>query len=329
MHRRNSIFALAAGLLLLAGSGNLSGQERYQLLTFSDSLGYMFGNNFVESLVEQRLPVNYRIALGGVQDVFMPEEDRVSSTALVSIAHRATERRNRILERMEEGDTVDNFERAVFGVVSGNDFQTMRTWNDSMSYLLGNEYGSTLKMKHPDLSIGAFTAGMIDAVEGKDPVLTEDGELIVNLMLQGRRQSQKQEQMVDVEKEVSFLRKMSQKEGVTTLPSGLMYEVIDPGTGRVPASDATYVLHTIASFIEGDPFLDTRNSNQPLEMTLDAADPAWVEVLERMPLGATYRLYIPPDIGYARAPSDMPKRVLIYEMTLVEAIEGDFDLDDI
>ncbi len=304
-------------------------QTRMELRSFGDSLGYTFGWRFATSLKEQNVPANYAIVVAGFTDVFEQGAPLLSETEIMRAMHRASERQQEIQARVESGDTAFDFGRALYGTVSKNPPERIRTWNDTMSYLLGKEYGESMRSRHKDISAFAFAAAVEDFFAERMPLIDGQGELEVNLQLQSRREESKSKNSVDFEAEIEFLRSKAALDNVVSMPSGIMYEVIKEGTGEIPQPDAILTLHFISSFIDGKPFLNTWDENQPMELTIDEADPNWVDILRMMRVGSTYRLYIPPDIGYARAPSDMPKRVLIYEMHLLEASDSDFSLDDI
>ena len=320
-------------IILLVTGFNLQRADAQEptvvLRSFGDSLGYTFGWRFAESLQAQSVPANHRIVVAGFADVFMQRAPLISASDIVGVMKRADERQKEIQARVERGDSNFDFARAMYGKVTDNTPDKIRTWNDTMSYLLGNEYGNSLRKRHADLSPQAFALAVEDFFAGESARIDEQGELEVNLQLQRRREEVKSKSTVDIEAEMKFMQEVSERAGITELPSGIMYEVVKEGEGVIPQQDAIYTLHFISSFREGEPFLNTWEENQPLEISLAEADPNWIDILKVMKVGATYRLFIPPNIGYARAPSDMPKRVLVYEMTLVEASDSDFSLDDI
>lgn len=321
---------LISALFVSTGAPEVTAQKaRMELRSFGDSLGYTFGWRFATSLREQNVPANYQIVLAGFSDVFAQRAPYLSESDVIGARYRAAERQKTIDARLKSGDSAFDFAHELYGKVSKNTPDKIRTWNDTMSYLLGKEYGASMKARHADISAHTFAMGVEDFFAERTPLVDEQGELEVNLQLQQRREERKTQKSVDVQAEIDFLRAKSELDAVVTLPSGIMYEVVESGTGEIPQSDATFTLHFISSFIDGKPFFNTWEENQPLELTLDQADKNWVDILRMMRVGSTYRLFIPPDIGYARAPSDMPKRVLIYEMHLLKASDSDFSLDDI
>ena len=99
-----------------------------------------------------------------------------------------------------------------------------------------------------------------------------------------------------------FLAENAKKEGVTVLPSGVQYKVLEPGNGVLPADTAKVKCHYEGRLIDGTVFDSSYKREEPFEV--DLAMPrviaGWVEVLKLMPAGSKWEVYIPQEMGYGK-----------------------------
>lgn len=118
----------------------------------------------------------------------------------------------------------------------------------------------------------------------------------------------------------SFLKENAGREGVTLLPSGLQYEVLQQGTGAMPGPRSTVTVHYEGKLTNGQVFDSSYKRGQPATFGVHQVIPGWTEAMQLMNEGAKWRLVIPPDLGYgARGAggSIPPNAVLIFEVELI------------
>ena len=112
---------------------------------------------------------------------------------------------------------------------------------DKVSYALGLSIGNNFKSSGIDsVVMDDFMQGLSDVLEEKAPQLSYD---------EAKREIEAyfmdlQQKAVKLNKEAGeeFLKINAHKEGVTTLPSGLQYEVIKMGEGPKPTLSDTVTL---------------------------------------------------------------------------------------
>ena len=117
-----------------------------------------------------------------------------------------------------------------------------------------------------------------------------------------------------------FLAINKQKEGVTTLESGLQYEVITMGTGPKPTANNSVTCHYHGTTIEGTIFDSSVQRGTPATFPLKAVIKGWTEGLQLMPAGSKWRFFIPPHLAYGdRHISAVigPNSTLIFEVELL------------
>lgn len=103
--------------------------------------------------------------------------------------------------------------------------------------------------------------------------------------------------------------------------SGLRYEVITEGTGKMPAVTDTVVVHYTGTLTDGTKFDSSRDRGEPISFPLNGVIAGWTEGLQLMKEGARYKLYIPADLGYGAAGAGgaiPPNADLIFDVELLE-----------
>jgi FKBP-type peptidyl-prolyl cis-trans isomerase len=117
-----------------------------------------------------------------------------------------------------------------------------------------------------------------------------------------------------------FLAENATKEGVITTASGLQYKVVKQGTGPKPAARDMVSVYYKGMLIDGKVFDKADSSGIPVSFPLNQVIAGWTEGLQLMPVGSTYILYIPSELGYGKGGAGNvipPNATLIFEVELV------------
>lgn len=87
---------------------------------------------------------------------------------------------------------------------------------------------------------------------------------------------------------------------VVTLPDGLKYIDIVPGTGVQPGKGDTISVHYTGWLSNGSKFDSSRDRGQPasFQIGVGAVIPGWDEAVITMKVGGKRKLILPPDLGY-------------------------------
>jgi len=126
------------------------------------------------------------------------------------------------------------------------------------------------------------------------------------------------------------LTEVKAKPGVVVLPSGVIYEILKPGTGAYPKATDIVKVHYTGKLVNGTVFdssLEPRQPGQPVEpaeFPLNRVIPGWTEGLQKINQGGKIKLYIPPAQGYGDAGQGAipPGATLIFEVELLEVKEA-------
>jgi len=200
----------------------------------------------------------------------------------------------------------------------------LKDQKDKESYSLGYKYGESFKKDGVAIAPEVFTAGLRDALDGKEARMTsaEMDATIEGLRKRGtaaRQQRLKEQFAKNLEDGKAFLAENAKKAGVKTLPSGLQYRVLAEGSGRRPKAGDTVAVRYRGTLIDGTEFDSTPTGDEPATFPVDRVIPGWTEALQLMQEGAKWQLFVPSELGYGRRgmPRIPPHSVLIFEVELV------------
>lgn len=128
----------------------------------------------------------------------------------------------------------------------------------------------------------------------------------------------------NIEIEKQFLADNGKKESVKTTASGLQYEVITEGEGKLPSKENVVKVHYTGSLLNGQVFDSSVSRGEPAQFGLSQVIAGWTEALQLMKCGSKYKLYIPAKLAYGeRGAGDMipPNSTLIFEVELLDIVQ--------
>ena len=119
---------------------------------------------------------------------------------------------------------------------------------------------------------------------------------------------------------MDFLEANKQKQGITSLPSGLQYEILVEGRGPKPSEKSVVTCHYHGTLIDGTVFDSSVKRGEPASFPLNRVIRGWTEGLQLMPQGSKWRFFIPPQLAYGdrqTGPYIGPNSTLIFEVELL------------
>ncbi|MBQ2367882.1 MAG: FKBP-type peptidyl-prolyl cis-trans isomerase [Bacteroidaceae bacterium] len=193
---------------------------------------------------------------------------------------------------------------------------------DKFSYGLGMGIGQNLaSMGVKSLEFADFVQGMTDVLAGGETIISHaEAQKVVNEYF-----NKLAEEAFAKTKEAgeAFLEANKKREGVTTLASGLQYEVINVGLGKKPAATDKVQCHYEGTLIDGTVFDSSIKRGQPAVFGVNQVIAGWVEALQLMSEGSKWRLYIPYDLAYGShgaGESIPPYSALIFDVELIKVL---------
>lgn len=171
------------------------------------------------------------------------------------------------------------------------------------------------------ISLKNFMAGFMSGFTGKNGLMTVDQASMTAQEKMEAIKAKNMEEQYGPNKKAgeAFLAKNKNAEGVVALPSGVQYKVIKQGTGAIPADTSMVKVNYEGKLINGKVFDSSYQRNQPATFRVNQVIPGWTEMLQKMPVGSVYEIYIPQDKAYgSREAGDIPPfSTLIFKVELL------------
>jgi FKBP-type peptidyl-prolyl cis-trans isomerase FklB len=199
---------------------------------------------------------------------------------------------------------------------------TLTSEPDRINYSVGFQIGNDFKGEPDTLNPELVVQGIADAVSGAEPRLSREEMQTVLRELQRKMASKAhakpgQDPMASAEADKAFLKENAQKPGVVTLPSGLQYQVVEPGTGRSPGPKDRVSVDYRGTLVDGTEFDSSYKRGEPATFPVTGVIRGWVEALQLMKEGGRWQLFIPADLAYGKQ-GPLAGRTLIFDVKLLE-----------
>jgi FKBP-type peptidyl-prolyl cis-trans isomerase FklB len=212
------------------------------------------------------------------------------------------------------------------------------TENDTLSYAIGANFYNQLIKDSITLNPLVLAKSLMDAKAGK-AVLTEveiQGFFTRFSAKMQETQMKRQETQMKRQAEAnkvtfktliaqgdSFLQKNKERAGVIVTASGLQYEVVKMGNGPKPTETSTVKVNYTGKLINGTTF-DTSVGKDPAVFPVNGVIKGWTEILQLMPVGSKFKVYIPEALGYGAngaGEAIKPFSTLIFDVELLEIVK--------
>jgi FKBP-type peptidyl-prolyl cis-trans isomerase FklB len=208
-------------------------------------------------------------------------------------------------------------------------FMNLDSHQAQVSYIIGRDLARNFAQQGLELDVDTLAGALKEGLQGLPSRLTQEQMQAAMQQMQEQMggadqddNSQDPESMNNNKAEgEAFLAENASKAGVTTLPSGLQYEVITQGTGAKPSLKSSVTTHYHGTLINGTVFDSSYQRGQPATFPVNGVIAGWTEALQLMPEGSKYRLYIPSDLAYGKrgAGRDIPgDTALIFDVELLK-----------
>ncbi len=212
--------------------------------------------------------------------------------------------------------------------VNVNDLRPSKSQLDSVSYLMGVNFGSIIKgYNFGDLNFSQIKKGMNDFIKAKGnmrdssfnkqfKINPEEINDIFNTYL---KQRQDYTAAISKEKEIKFLNKNKKNKDVIVTESGLQYTILKPGNDLKPGPEDTVFAKYVGTLPDGSIFDAQKDS---IEFTLNGVIPGWTEGLQLIGEGGKIKLVIPSSLAYGERGNQGidPNTPLTFEVELCKVI---------
>ncbi|OBX09785.1 peptidylprolyl isomerase [Gallibacterium salpingitidis] len=192
------------------------------------------------------------------------------------------------------------------------------------SYGIGLQIGQQLLASQLDVEATAIAKGIFDVLNQNAPALDQQELAAAIQQLQQRVEEKQQLFFKEIEAAgKAFLEENRQHADVVETASGLQYQILTKGEGKVPAKTDKVRVHYTGSLIDGTVFDSSVQRGQPAEFPVNGVIAGWIEALSMMPVGSKWRLVIPHNLAYGErgaGASIPPFSTLIFEVELLDIL---------
>jgi FKBP-type peptidyl-prolyl cis-trans isomerase FklB len=203
--------------------------------------------------------------------------------------------------------------------------QGLTTAKQKNSYAIGMEMGKGLKGQGIDIDSTVLIQGLKDALTDAKPQMSEDElrQVVTALQAEMRQKQMQAQEMAANENKTkgeAFLAANQKKDGVVVLPDGLQYKILTAGTGKKPMENDTVLCNYKGTFIDGQEFDSSAQAGKPVPFEVKNVIPGFKEVLQLMPMGSKWQVFIPSNLAYGERGAGGvigPNSTLIFEIEVV------------
>ena len=205
--------------------------------------------------------------------------------------------------------------------------QDLSTDKGKLSYAVGWDIGEDIQRRGAEFDVETLIVAIRDSAAGKEPQVPAEEMVALLTALQQKVRQEQAEAFAKLAEENQaaadeFLEKNKSKNGIVVLPSGVQYRIIEEGEGSRPGLEDTVKVHYRGSKISGHEFDSSFARGVPEEFPVNSVLRGWQEVLPLMKTGATWQIFVPPELAFgARGnPPVGPNEALMFDLKLVEIV---------
>jgi len=226
----------------------------------------------------------------------------------------------------------------VFSYGQNTSEKSLKTEVDSVSYALGMDMAIKFKENFEQVNNDLFIQGFKNVAASTNTLIEKDKiETILRTFFQKLQEEKKKEHEAEALKKSEaefgdnkvagekFLAENKAKEGVKTTASGLQYIVVKEGKGEKPTETSKVKVHYHGTLIDGTVFDSSVDRGEPAEFPVNGVIKGWTEVLQLMPVGSKFKVFVPQELAYGAFPRQggpiKPFSTLIFDVELLEIVK--------
>jgi FKBP-type peptidyl-prolyl cis-trans isomerase len=195
--------------------------------------------------------------------------------------------------------------------------------NTKLSYSLGVVYGNDIISSKDQLEFlqdSIFIQGIMDALASKTKVDLQTAQSNLDAHFMQKRESKVNE---NVEASKVFFETNAKREGVIQIESGLQYEILKEAKGNKPVATDKVKVHYHGTLLDGTVFDSSVDRGEPVTFGVTEVIPGWTEILQLMPVGSKWKVFIPYNLAYGSqgAGPIQPYSTLIFEIELLDIVK--------
>ena len=204
-------------------------------------------------------------------------------------------------------------------VVGGDKY--FKNTKEEVGYALGLYFGRNVRSHEPRTDVPSLVAAIKDTLSGAKLAMTTNEEHAIFDAEQARQTAElKKQGEANATDGPAFLEKNKSTPGITVLTNGLQYQILTKGAGAIPDRYDKVSVNYRGSLMSGELF-DASDPGETVTFPLTRVIKGWNQILEMMPTGSKWKVFIPADLAYGakiRPPLIAPNSPLIFDIELVK-----------
>lgn len=206
---------------------------------------------------------------------------------------------------------------------------SLKTAADSVSYAIGISTGAGYKENLKTLpgdpaNVDDLIAGFVQAIKGDSSAMKMTSQAAQAYIQTYFMEASARDAKKTKEEGEKFLAENKTKKDVITTESGLQYQVVTEGKGEKPTAEDKVKVHYTGTLLDGTVFDSSVERGEPMEFGVGQVIKGWTEVLQLMPVGSKYIVWIPSDLAYGERGAGgniKPNSTLKFEIELLEIVK--------
>ncbi len=185
--------------------------------------------------------------------------------------------------------------------------------------LFGNDSTETINTKN-------FIAGFVSGTLEQGGLMTlEESQQVAQELLSVVKAKQMEKIYGEWKKQnEDFIAQIAKQPGVKKLSDGVYYEVLEEGTGEIPADTSRVEVDYEGKLITDSIFDSSYKRGEPTKFLCSQVVPGWREALTNMPVGSKWKVYIASDKAYGERGSGaiQPFSALVFTIDLKDIVNN-------
>lgn len=182
----------------------------------------------------------------------------------------------------------------------------IKTEPQKEAYAIGASFANYMKdsLDRDKITLDAsyVISGFTEAYQDKSQYTKEEIQEVIQAF--GKRMQEENTARIEKEKADSvaagdaYRTEFAAQEGVKQTESGLLYQILEEGTGRNPTADDVVIVHYTGTLVDGRKFDSSYDRGQPAVFPLGNVIKAWTEGVQLIGVGGKIKLVAPPELAY-------------------------------
>ncbi len=300
------IGALVCASGLLFNSCQTAPSTKVELKNEIDSISYSFGASIGENIGKTLQEI------GVLTDTAMIEMQYASKMAGEQDADKKKELEKELRHKIDSTKKANDynmlnflqgFKEAVNSAESKNSYNVGIAFGNQVAQQMipGMKAQFVPEGSKDEVNKNAILAALSASIQ-KQPLKFPHAASYIMIKDQEKQREMMEKRQQDAEKhkaeEAKFFEENKAKEGIVALESGLQYKVIEQGNGAKPKVTDQVVCHYEGQLLDGTVFDSSYERGEPATFPLQGVIRGWTEILQLMPVGSTWEVYIPYEKAY-------------------------------